>query len=88
MPEDSTQAPCLGVARIAAALPDVERHRHGIAVFPGADHFLFTDDPRPGIARRDQFAAGFLPMLAAFLTQGWTTDWRYERTIGYLGDAT
>lgn len=57
------------VARVAAALPDVERHRHGIAVFPGADHGLFTDGPRPGIARRDQLAAGFLSMLTAFLEQ-------------------
>ncbi|WP_199444059.1 alpha/beta hydrolase family protein [Umezawaea beigongshangensis] len=57
------------VARIAAALPDVGRDRHGIAVFPGADHGLFTGDPRPGIARRDQLAAGFLPMLTAFLEQ-------------------
>ncbi|WP_027945875.1 alpha/beta hydrolase family protein [Amycolatopsis taiwanensis] len=57
------------VARIAAALPDVERHRHGIAVFPGADHGLFTGDPRHGVARRDQLAPGFLPMLTAFLKQ-------------------
>jgi len=57
------------VARIAAALPDVERPRHGIAVFPGADHFLFTGEPRPGTARRDQIAAGFLPMLTAFLNR-------------------
>lgn len=44
------------VARIAAALPEDERH--GIAVFPGADHGLFVD----GV-----LAPGFLPMLTAFL---------------------
>jgi len=56
----------LSVARIASSLP--ARHSsHGIAVFPGADHSLFTGDPDPAVARRDQLAPGFLPMLAAFL---------------------
>jgi uncharacterized protein len=66
--DDSVPVPT-SVARIAAALPEAERDRHGIAVFPGADHSLFTGDPRLGIARRDQLAAGFLPMLTAFLKQ-------------------
>jgi pimeloyl-ACP methyl ester carboxylesterase len=57
------------VARIAAALPDPSRYRHGIAVLPGADHGLFLDDARPGIDRRDQLAPGFLPMLTGFLRQ-------------------
>jgi pimeloyl-ACP methyl ester carboxylesterase len=65
--DDDSVPVSTSVARIAATLPDVERHRHGIAVFPGADHFLFTDDPHPGIARRDQLAAGFLLMLTTFL---------------------
>ena len=39
----------------------------GIGVFPGANHGLFTADPEPGIARTDQLAPGFLPMVAGFL---------------------
>jgi pimeloyl-ACP methyl ester carboxylesterase len=64
---DDSVPVALSVARIAAALPEAEGARHGIAVFPGADHGLFTGGPRPGIARRDQLAPGFLPMLTAFL---------------------
>ncbi|WP_167336190.1 alpha/beta hydrolase family protein [Amycolatopsis alba] len=67
--DDDSVPIAASVARIAAALPDVERQRHGIAVFPGADHFLFTGEPHPGTARRDQIAAGFLPMLTAFLNR-------------------
>nr|WP_243754083.1 dienelactone hydrolase family protein [Labedaea rhizosphaerae] len=55
----------LSVDRIAAALPDVAGH--GITVFPGADHGLFTGAPSPDVARRDQLVPGFLPMLKAFL---------------------
>ncbi|WP_433274081.1 alpha/beta hydrolase family protein [Actinosynnema sp. CS-041913] len=39
----------------------------GLAVFPGADHSLFTADPTPDVPRADRLAAGFRPMLTAFL---------------------
>lgn len=42
---------------------------HGIAVFPGADHGLYTAEPDPEIPRGDQLAAGFLPMLSEFLAR-------------------
>jgi pimeloyl-ACP methyl ester carboxylesterase len=58
----------LSVARIAAALPGDAGH--GIAVFPGGNHSLFTGPPVPGTSRRDQLAPGFLPMLTGFLAQG------------------
>jgi uncharacterized protein len=42
---------------------------HGIAVFPGADHGLFTADPDPEVPRTEQLAPGFLPMVAGFLSR-------------------
>jgi len=42
-------------------------HTAGLAVFPGADHGLFTADPAPGVPRLDQLAPGVLPLLTAFL---------------------
>ena len=48
------------------ALADGE---HGIAVFPGADHGLFTADPDPAVPRTEQLAAGFLPMVAGFVAE-------------------
>lgn len=33
---------------------------HGIAVFPGAGHGLFTEDPDPAKDRASQLAPGFL----------------------------
>jgi pimeloyl-ACP methyl ester carboxylesterase len=42
---------------------------HGIAVFPGADHGLFTADPDPDVPRTEQLAPGFLPMVAGFLSR-------------------
>ena len=53
----------------ARHLPSRLRGQHGIAVFPGADHGLFTGDPEPGIARTEQLAPGFLLMVAAFLAR-------------------
>lgn len=55
------------VAILAERLPALWRGAHGIAVFPGADHMLFVDAPRPGVERRTQLAPAFLPMLADFL---------------------
>ncbi|MEU4803834.1 alpha/beta hydrolase [Actinosynnema sp. NPDC023587] len=42
-------------------------HTTGLAVFPGADHALFTRDPAPGVPDVDRLPPGFLPMLRAFL---------------------
>lgn len=41
---------------------------HGLAVFPGADHGLFTADPDPDVPRTEQLAPGYLPMVRRFLT--------------------
>jgi pimeloyl-ACP methyl ester carboxylesterase len=54
---------------------------HGIAVFPGADHGLFIADPDPGIARTDQLAAGFLPMLTGFLARQSGARFRNEPAL-------
>jgi pimeloyl-ACP methyl ester carboxylesterase len=40
---------------------------NGIAVFPEADHGLFTGSSDPGRPRAEKLAPGFLPMLTAFL---------------------
>ena len=55
------------VTAFAANLPALPGDPHGIAVFPGADHGLFTADPDPAIPRTDQLAPGFLPMVAGFV---------------------
>ena len=52
----------------AAHLPELPGDPHGIAVFPGADHGLFTADPDPAVPRTEQLAPGFLPMVAGFLS--------------------
>jgi len=57
------------VAILAERLPALRRGQHGIAVFPGADHMLFVDAPRPGVERHAQLAPAFLPMLADFLAR-------------------
>lgn len=55
------------VAIFAANLPSLPGDPHGIAVFPRADHGLFTGDPAPDVPRTAQLAPGFLPMVAGFL---------------------
>ncbi len=55
------------VAAFATELPPLPGDPHGLAVFPGADHGLFTADPDPAVPRTEQLAPGFLPILAAFL---------------------
>jgi pimeloyl-ACP methyl ester carboxylesterase len=52
---------------LATRLPTLRRGTHGVAVFPGADHMLYVDQPRPGVERLTQFAPAFLPMLGDFL---------------------
>lgn len=56
------------VAAYATNLPRLPGDPHGIAVFPGADHGLFTSDPDPDVPRTEQLARGFLPMVAGFLS--------------------
>ena len=53
--------------RLREAPASLSRNRHGIAVFPGADHGLFTADPDPEVPRTDRLAPGVLPMVAGFL---------------------
>lgn len=55
------------VSAYARHLPQLPGDPHGIAVFPGADHGLFTAPPDPAVPRTSQLAPGFLPMLAGFL---------------------
>jgi hypothetical protein len=55
------------VVAFATHLRPLPGDPHGIAVFPGADHGLFTGEPDPARPRADQLAAGFLPMLTGFL---------------------
>jgi len=55
------------VELLARALPNLGDGLSGIAVYPGGNHGLFTADPDPDVPRRDQLAAGSLPMLEAFL---------------------
>jgi alpha-beta hydrolase superfamily lysophospholipase len=42
-------------------------NQHALAVFPGANHGLFTAAPDPAISRTSQLAPGYLPMVAGFL---------------------
>jgi len=58
------------VTAFATHLPRLPGDPHGIAVFPGADHGLFTADPDPAVPRTDQLAVGFLPMVGDFLHRG------------------
>jgi pimeloyl-ACP methyl ester carboxylesterase len=55
------------VATFARHLPPLPGDPHGLAVFPGADHGLFTAPSHPSIPRTDQLAAGLLPMITEFL---------------------
>jgi uncharacterized protein len=55
------------VATYARHLPQLLGDPHGIAVFPGADHGLFTAPPDPAVPRTSQLASGFLPMLTSFI---------------------
>jgi dienelactone hydrolase len=57
------------IAAFAANLPSLPGDPHGLAVFPGADHGLFTADPDPAVPRTEQLAPGFLPLVAGFLSR-------------------
>lgn len=57
------------VAVLAERLPALHRGANGLVVFPGADHMLHVEEPRPGVDRISQLAPGFLPVLADFLAR-------------------
>lgn len=57
------------VAAFLEHLPERPGHPHGVAVFPGADHGLFTGEPDDSVSRTDQLAPGFLPMVSGFLSR-------------------
>jgi len=57
------------VEAFAHHLPRLRGDPNGLAVFPGADHGLFTADPIDGVDRTFQLASGFLPMVTAFIAQ-------------------
>ncbi|WP_203997813.1 alpha/beta hydrolase family protein [Virgisporangium aurantiacum] len=59
--------PLVPVPESVVAFATHLRETPGIAVFPGADHGLFTAPPDPTRSRADQLAPGFLPMLTGFL---------------------
>jgi hypothetical protein len=78
---DDTLVPAYASAgSYATHLPSVDGG-HGIAVFPGADHGLFVADPEPGIARTDQLAPGFLPMLGGFLARQRSASQQHARAV-------
>jgi uncharacterized protein len=52
---------------VAAFAAHLTGERHGIAVFPGADHGLFVGDFDPDRPRAEQLASGFVPMVTGFL---------------------
>lgn len=49
------------------------QYPHGITVFPGAGHGLFTEVPDPAIDRASQLAPGFIPMVQAFIHENTST---------------
>ncbi|MEC5193442.1 MULTISPECIES: alpha/beta hydrolase family protein [unclassified Arthrobacter] len=61
------------LAAFSSLLPQLPGNPHGIAVFPGAGHGLFTEAPDPAIDRASQLAPGFLPMVHAFIQKNTST---------------
>lgn len=57
------------LAAFSSLLPPLPGNPHGIAVFPGAGHGLFTEVPDPAKDRASQLAPGFVPMVHAFIHQ-------------------
>lgn len=55
------------LAAFSSLLPPLPGNPHGIAVFPGAGHGLFTEAPDPATDRASQLAPGFVPMVQAFI---------------------
>ena len=55
------------LAAFSSLLPPLPGNPHGIAVFPGAGHGLFTEAPDPSKDRASQLAPGFIPMVEAFI---------------------
>lgn len=67
------------VAAFAQRLP--RDPRHGIAVFPGADHGLFVAERQPGVPRKEQLAPEYLPTVRAFLADR-VRDGRVRSGVG------
>ncbi|GIJ71860.1 alpha/beta hydrolase family protein [Virgisporangium ochraceum] len=61
--------PLVPVPESVAAFATHLRRLDGLAVFPGADHGLFTGPPDPTRSRSDQLAPGFVPMFTEFLAK-------------------
>jgi pimeloyl-ACP methyl ester carboxylesterase len=61
------------LAAFASLLPALPGNPHGIAVFPGAGHGLFTESPDPAKDRASQLAPGFIPMVQAFIHKNTST---------------
>lgn len=59
--------PLVPVPESVAAFATHLRRLDGLAVFPGADHGLFTGPPDPTRSRAEQLAPGFIPMFTGFL---------------------
>lgn len=57
------------VAAYLRYLPATDRERLGLAVFPAADHGLFSTDPHSENGEANERAAGFLPSINGFLDQ-------------------
>ncbi|MCB5282021.1 alpha/beta hydrolase [Arthrobacter sp. AL08] len=55
------------LAAFSSLLRPLPGNPHGIAVFPGAGHGLFIEDPDPTKDRASQLAPGFIPMVHAFI---------------------
>lgn len=61
------------LSAFSSLLPPLPGNPHGIAVFPGAGHGLFTGAPNPAIDRASQLAPGFIPMVQAFIHRNTST---------------
>lgn len=64
------------LAAFSSLLPPLPGNPHGIAVFPGAGHGLFTEAPDPARDRASQLAPGVLPMVQAFIHKNASTTGR------------
>lgn len=55
------------LAAFSSLLPPLPGDPHGMAVFPGAGHGLFTEAPDPAKDTASQLAPGFVPMVQSFI---------------------
>lgn len=61
------------LSAFSSLLPPLPGNPHGIVIFPGAGHGLFTEAPNPAIDRASQLAPGFIPMVQAFIHRNTST---------------